>query len=437
MSARLCDPRVKGVDSADRGLASALFMFRGRKVANLKFVRRRAGVVGFGLLAATGIALMPALGAQAATEISGPVDLGTAATYGALGASAVTNTGPTVINGDLGVSPGTSVTGFGVGLGTFTGTLHQTDAAAAQAQADTTTAFNTAASITPTESGISELSGLSLSPGVYAGGALALANGGSLTLAGSANSVWVFQAASTLTIGSGSHILITGGASSCNVFWEVGSSATIGTTAQFQGTVMAMQSITATTGATIQGRLLARTAGVTLDSNVVTPPSGCEPAGSVFTSPSPEITSESPTGATAGTPYSFVLTASGTPSPTFAITGGTLPAGLQINGSTGTISGTPTSPGNSTFTITASNGIAPATSAIYTITTAAPPATTPASTPPPAAVATGPAAAPKLAKTGSNPTFPLYVGSLLLGVGVTILALKRTLPPRQDPKKIH
>ncbi len=220
------------------------------------------------LIALTGIGLAASLvavttsAASAATVIDGPVDLGTAATYGVLGASAVTNTGPTVVNGELGVSPGTSITGFGAAPnGVVTGTVHQTDAAAAQAQQDTTTAYDVAASLTPTRTGLTELNGLSLTPGVYSGGALQLADTGALTLAGSAESVWVFQAASTLTIGSGTRITITGGASSCNVFWQVGSSATIGTGAQFQGTVLAQQSVTATTGATVQGRLLlARTA---------------------------------------------------------------------------------------------------------------------------------------------------------------------------------
>ena len=104
-------------------------------------------------------------GASAATVIDGPVNLGTASTYGVLGASAVTNTGPSVINGDLGLSPGTSITGFGgAPNGVVNGTTHQTDAAAAQAQRDTTTAYNVAASLSPTRTGLTELNGLSLSP---------------------------------------------------------------------------------------------------------------------------------------------------------------------------------------------------------------------------------------------------------------------------------
>ncbi|QWT22769.1 DUF3494 domain-containing protein [Subtercola sp. PAMC28395] len=379
--------------------------------------------------------------AQAATTLSGPVDLGTAGTYGVLGASAVTNTGPTVVTGDVGVSPGTSITGFsGAPNGTYTGSLHQTDPAAAQAQNDLTTAFNAAAGLTPTTSGLSEMNGLSLTPGVYSGGALSLANNGTLTLAGSASSVWVFQAASTLTIGSGTHILITGGASGCNVFWEVGSSATLGTSAQFQGTVLAAQSITATTGATIVGRLLAANAAVTLDTNTITVPTGCPAAGTPTSSPSPEITSGTPPTATEGTPYTFTVTATGTPAPVFTVTAGSLPAGLTLNGTTGQITGTPTTPGSSTVTLTASNGITPNTSAIYTIQTQAaatptptPTATTPAATPTPTVAAITIASnsggssgsAEHLAATGMDVALPIGVGIALALIGTTILLLRR------------
>lgn len=394
------------------------------------------------LIALTGIGLAASLvavttsAASAATVIDGPVDLGTAATYGVLGANAVTNTGPTVVNGDLGVSPGTSITGFGAAPnGVVTGTVHQTDAAAAQAQRDTTTAYDIAASLTPTRTGLTELNGLSLTPGVYSGGALQLADTGALTLAGSADSVWVFQAASTLTIGSGTRITITGGASSCNVFWQVGSSATIGTGAQFQGTVLAQQSVTATTGATVQGRLLARTGAVTLDTNTITASTGCPAPGTPSETVAPTITSGTPTTATAGTPYDYTVTATGTPAPTFTATG--LPTGLSIGGSTGVISGTPTTPGTSTVTITASNGTTPDDTQTVTITVQ--PAATTSPTPTPTAPATTPAGTPngttgggsgtptgELAFTGSDPTLPLGIAGALLAAGVALTAVARS-----------
>jgi hypothetical protein len=307
--------------------------------------------------------------ASADVIINGPVNLGTAATYGVLGASAVTNTGPSVVNGDVGISPDTSVTGFGGAPdGTINGTLHQTDAAAAQAQTDTTTAYNVAASLTPVQSGLTELAGLSLVPGVYSGGALSLSNNNTLTLAGSAESVWVFQAASTLTIGSATSIIVTGGANSCNVFWQVGSSATLGTAAQFQGTVLAQESISATTGATIAGRLLARTGAVTLDTNTITAPTGCPTPGTPSETVVPTITSAAPPSAVAGTPYSYTVTATGNPAPTFAVTAGSLPVGLTLDSITGVISGTPVAPGTYTFTVTAGNGQTPDASATYTVT---------------------------------------------------------------------
>ena len=361
-----------------------------------------------GLLLVAGMSLMYSGPAHAATTIDGPINLGGATTFGVLGASAVTNTGPSVINGDVGVSPGTSITGFPV-PGSFTGTLHQTDAVAGQAQSDLTTAFNVAAGLTPTSSGLGDLSGLSLTPGVYSGGELSLS--GNLTLAGSATSVWVFQAASTLITASASTITLTGGATSCNVFWQVGSSATLGSSSDFVGTIMANQSITATTGANIAGRLLASNAAVTLDDNTITVPTGCDPAGSVITSDSPAITSGTPTPATVGTPYSFTVTASGIPAPTVAVTVGSLPAGLSLNGTTGLISGTPTAAGTSTFTITASNEVPPSVSAIYTLATAA--------------AIVDPPIGPELAATGTEPLPLVIVGPALLALGFVFVIYSR------------
>lgn len=161
------------------------------------------------------LAIVPALAASAATTIDGPIGLGTAEPFAILAGSTITNTGPSQITGDVGLSPGTSITGFPPAI--LNGTIHQTDALAAQAEVDLTTAYNVAASLTPIATGLVDLTGTSLTPGVYSGGALSL--NGAMTLAGTAQSVWVFQAASTLTIASGSLITMSGGASACNVFW--------------------------------------------------------------------------------------------------------------------------------------------------------------------------------------------------------------------------
>ena len=314
---------------------------------------------------AIGLGMTSASMAVAATVANSPIDLGGAEEFGVLGGSAVTNTGTTIVNGNVGVSPGTSITGFdGAPSGLATGTQHSADAVASQAQTDLTGAIDDAAGLSPTVSGLDNLSGLSLVPGVYSGGELSLNTGGNLTLAGNADSVWVFQAASTLIVGSGSTITMTGGASSCNVFWLVGSSATIGTDAEFVGTVLANTAITANTGATIEGRLLASTAAVTLDNNVITPPTVCTPAPLAFTSTTP------PRG-TVGDAYTYTATAPGTPTPTYTVTSGELPAGLVLDSTTGVVSGTPTTPGSTPVTITASNGEAPDASTTITFEFAA------------------------------------------------------------------
>jgi hypothetical protein len=225
---------------------------------------------------AAALILLPATSASAATTIDGPINLGGATGFAVLGASEVTDAGTSTISGDVGVSPGSSITG--IPPANVTGQIHITDQPADLAQSDLTTAYNVAASLSPKESGITELGGRTLVPGVYSGGALQVT--GDLTLAGTADSIWVFQASSSLTTGSGSHILLTGGASSCNVFWQVNSSATLGSGSQFVGTLMAKQSITAVSSTTIQGRLLANNGAVTLDSNVITRPTGCADASS-------------------------------------------------------------------------------------------------------------------------------------------------------------
>ncbi|GAC1413038.1 MAG: hypothetical protein NVSMB66_3880 [Candidatus Doudnabacteria bacterium] len=215
------------------------------------------------------------------------VNLGSAASYGVLGGSTVTNTGSTVINGDLGLNPGTSLTGFPPG--TVNGTTHQTDGASATAQSDLTAAYNSASSQTGAVSIAGDLGGQTLAPGVY-NSASSIGLTGTLTLDGqnNANSVFVFQAGSTLTTASASKINLINGAQACNVYWQVGSSATLGTNSTFVGSVMALTSITATTGGSGNGRLLARNGAVTLDTNSVSRPV-CATAVVVAPTPAPVV----------------------------------------------------------------------------------------------------------------------------------------------------
>lgn len=152
----------------------------------------------------------------------------------------------------------------------MTGTTHIADAAAAQAQTDTATAYNDAAGRSAGTTVTADLGGQTLASGVYGGATLSLTGTLKLDAQGDSTAVWVFQAASTLTTASSSTVQLINGADPCNVFWQVGSSATLGTSSTLAGTILANTSITATTGATINGRLLAGTGAVTLDTNTVT-----------------------------------------------------------------------------------------------------------------------------------------------------------------------
>ena len=224
------------------------------------------------------------------------VGLGTADSFAVFGASTVTNTGPSVINGDLGLSPGTSITGFPPG--TVNGTVHAANAVAGQAQSDLTTAYNDAAGRTPAVVVPGDLGGLFLTTGVYKrSSSLLLTGDAMLDAQGNADAVFIFQIGSTLTTASNSRVLLTGGAQACNVFWQVGSSATLGTNTTFRGTILALASITVTTRTDIVGRAFARTAAVTLDTSTITkatcapgttpgggtPPGGTPPGGSIPT----------------------------------------------------------------------------------------------------------------------------------------------------------
>jgi len=192
--------------------------------------------------------------------------LGTAASFAILGGSGITNTGATVIDGGIGSYPTTTITGFLPG--TVNGTNHAGDGVTQEAKTDLGTAYDNAAGQTPVIVP-TELGGTTLTPGVYKSAAGTFGITGKLTLNGDANAVWIFQMASTLTTASGSSVVMTGGASNCNVFWQVGSSATLGTNSTFVGNILALTSITLTTGARVSGRALARNGAVTLDTNRV------------------------------------------------------------------------------------------------------------------------------------------------------------------------
>jgi hypothetical protein len=197
--------------------------------------------------------------------------LGTALNFTALAGSTVTNTGPTVITGNLGLYSGSAVTGFPPGV--VTGVSHVSDAVALQAKNDLVTAYTEAANA-PTTSDLTglDLGGMNLTPGVYKFDSSAQLTG-PLTLSG--NGVFIFQISSTLTTASNSTVLLTNGAQACGVYWQVGSSATLGSATHFQGNLMALSSITLVTGANIlTGRALARNGALTLDSDHITPPVG-------------------------------------------------------------------------------------------------------------------------------------------------------------------
>jgi len=260
------------------------------------------------------------------------VPLGTSANYSVLAGSTVTNTGPTVLNASNGLSPGTSITGFPPGLVTAPGTTEIANPAAQQAQVDLTAAYLDAAGRSVDTTTTADLVNLVLVGGVYAGpskSALSLTGPLVLDGAGNANSVFIFQTNSSLTTASSSTITLINGAQECNVFWQVASSATLGTGSVFAGNILAFSSITVTTGATVHGRALARNAAVTLDTNTFTTPTCALPisaegqAPPVTTAPQPGTPTEpgTPQPGTPGGPGSPTTGQPGVPPTSLAFTG--------------------------------------------------------------------------------------------------------------------
>jgi MYXO-CTERM domain-containing protein len=217
-----------------------------------------------------GIALAAVFAFAGTSATAGPIDMGSATSFGVLGASTVTNTGLTVVNGDVGVAPGTSITGFPPGQ-VINGSIHSNTAFANQAQADALNAYNMLAGLAPTMdlTGM-DLGGMVLTPGVYSFSSSAFLTG-KLTLdgQGQTNPLFVFQMGTTLITASDASVNLINGTfdTSNDVYWQVGSSATLGTGTDFIGTIIADQSATLTTGANLDGRVIALNAAVTLDSN--------------------------------------------------------------------------------------------------------------------------------------------------------------------------
>jgi Ice-binding-like len=234
--------------------------------SGVKKVRR--SLVSLGL--ATVLVLM---GTTAALASINPPPLRTAANFGVLAGTTVTNTGPTVVKGELGVAPGSAVTGFPPGV---SGTQHLADAVATTAEKNLKTAYvYAAAQSCPAANNYTgvNLGGLTLGPGVYCQ-TTAPTLTGKLTLNGSG--IYIFQIGSTLVTASGAHVVLINGAKPCQIFWQVGSSATIATTTTFVGTIMALASIAMQTKATLRGRALARNGAVTLHTNLIINPGICE-----------------------------------------------------------------------------------------------------------------------------------------------------------------
>jgi Ice-binding-like len=282
--------------------------------------RRRPGYawLAVGPVAAAG-AIAMFIASQPAVAATAPVSLGTATSFAVLAGTTVTNTGPSSISGNLGVSPGTAVTGFPPGL-VSNGTIHRADGVANNAESSLTTGWVNAAGRSPTANVPAFIgAGQTLAPGVYKASS-SLEVGGSLTLDahGDPNAVFIFQAPSTLITDSASSVTLTGGAQACNVFWWVGSSATLGTSSDFAGSVLALTSISVDTGDTIAGRALARNGAVTLDDDTITVPncaSGAPPTATPTAIPTATATSPTPT-ATATSPTPTATATSPTPTPT-------------------------------------------------------------------------------------------------------------------------
>jgi len=264
--------------------------------------------------------------AGAASAAAVAVPLGTAAPFAVLAGAGITNTGPTTVRGDLGTYPTRTTTGDATI--TTTGKKHGGDAVTQGAKDDLRTGYTTAAGEGPPSPITADLAGRTLTAGVYrSDSSLGLTGALTLDAGGNPDAVFVFQAGSTLKTASASRIVLSNGAQACHVFWQVGSSATLGTGSTFRGSILALTDITVTTGVTVDGRVLARNGAVTLDTDTITTPSCIASAPSGPPS-SPPPSSVPPSSA----PPSSAPPSSAPPSsapPSSAPPSSTLPAGVR------------------------------------------------------------------------------------------------------------
>jgi len=200
--------------------------------------------------------------------------LGCAADFAILAGTTITNTGGTEITGDVGLSPGTAITGFPPGVYVSPGNPHINDTVANAAKECLTTAYLYLQERAPGATVAGNIGGQTLTPGTYTSSSTLAISSGDLTLnaGGNANAVFIFQIASAFTVTSGRQVILAGGAQAKNVYWQVGSAATLGTTSAFKGNILSLDAITLQTGATLDGRVFAQNGAVTLDDATVTKP---------------------------------------------------------------------------------------------------------------------------------------------------------------------
>lgn len=376
------------------------------------------------------------VGTPANAAIVATVSLGTSTNYAVLGASTVTNTGDSTLAGSLGLWPGTSITGFPPGLVLAPGTTDTTNAAAQQAQSALTAAYVDAEGRPLTANTPADLANLTLQAGVYAGPDKSpLSLTGPLTLDGGGDrrSVFIFQTSSTLITGSSSTVGLINGAQECNVFWQVGSSATLGSSSTFAGNILALTSITVNNGVTVRGRALARNGAVTLDDDTFTRPTcALVPPSTTTTGGSGTTTTTTPGGTATTTPGSDTTTSPGgdaTTNPGSDTT--TTPGGdttTTPGGDATTPAGTMMTPGGTTTTPGSDATTTPGGDATNTsggdATTAAGGVTT---------TETGGGGTPtELARTGFGALQLLGIGAWALAAGglAIVDARRRTVAPR-------